>query len=331
MDNALVQKYHSLFLANKAQYQEMEMYYQGRTQTIRNYKKLANRSNLKVNCNFLKKFIKEECSYSVGNDINYISKSGDEEILKVIDTSFENLSTQHDIELMKTMLKFNKGFELYYIEDDEFKSKIISPLEGFLIKENNVVTGFGREYMIQGLEDELYLDIYTKEDIRHYKVGEDYSQCGDTKPNIFGFIPVGIARVGLEENRPDGICDDGIYDVGIYDTLYNDIKGAQDAYETNISDISNEISDFRNAYLTLVGAELDPEQAGEMQKLGILQAKDANAKFAWLIKDLKDTAIQNNLHELEDKMYQLSQHINHNEKISSNLSGVKRLPSFIEM
>lgn len=323
MDNALVQKYHSLFLANRNRYLEIEYCYNGFSPTMRTYKKIEDRSNLKISCNFLKKFLKEECSYSLGNDVNYISKSGNEEIIKVIDDNFQNLSTQHDIELMKTMLKFNRAFELFYINDDgEFKSKVISPLEGFLIRENNEIVGFGREYVVRGLEDQTYIDVYTKDSIYHYLVGEEYEEAGDGKLNVFGFVPVGIARLGLEEHHWCGLVDDGIYDDGIYDTLWNDIGALQSGYENVLSDAVNEISDFRNAYLTLSGAKLDEEQAKDMKKMGILQSDDANAKFGWLIKDLKDTATQNTLHDLEDKMYQLSQHINHNEHMHSNLSGV---------
>ncbi|MEG1256621.1 phage portal protein [Clostridium sp.] len=308
MKKELIQKYYSLFLSNKLIYGKMEDYYNGITDAMLDYKMVTERSNLKVNCNFLKKFIKEETSYSVGNDITYISKSSNENIINTIDWNFQTLSNQHDIELMKTMLKFNIAYELYYIETNEFKSKVISPLEGFLIKENNSVIGFGREYVVEGLNDKCYLDLYTKDKIYHYEVvGEDYSETRDATPNIFGFVPVGIAKLGKE---------------GIYETLYNDIKGLQDAYETNLSDLTNEISDFRNAYLVLTGAQLDVEQAKEMKKMGILQSDTPGAKFEWLIKNLNDTFIQNTLSTLEDKMYQLSQHINHNEQMQSNLSGV---------
>jgi SPP1 family phage portal protein len=316
MNNELVQKYHGLFLANRNVYMKMDNYYNGITDAMETYKMVTERSNLKVNCNFLKKFIKEETSYSVGNDITYISRSSDKGIIDTIGLNFQTLSTQHDIELMKTMLKFNIAYELYYIDEEEFKSKVISPLEGFLIKQNNVVIGFGREYMVEGIDDELYLDIYTQSSIHHYKVGEQYVEDKDATPNIFGFIPVGISRLGLQD-----------YDDGRFDTLYNDIKGLQDAYETNLSDLTNEISDFRNAYLVLTGAQLDEGQAASMKQMGILQTDDPNAKFEWLIKNLNDTFIQNTLSTLEDKMYQLSQHINHNEKLQSNLSGVNMLRS----
>jgi len=53
-----------------------------------------------------------------------------------------------------------------------------------------------------------------------------------------------------------------------------------------------------------------------------MQIKDKNGTAAWLIKNINDTFIQNTLNTMEDKMYQLSSHINHNEKMQSNLSSL---------
>ncbi|MDV3426652.1 MAG: phage portal protein [Bacillota bacterium] len=323
LDTALIQKFYGVYLANRDKYLEIERYYNGFTDAMEKYKMQTERSNLKVHTNFLKKFIKEEVSYSVGNDITYISKSSDEKIIKIINEHFSNLSTQHDIELMKTMLKFNKAYELYYIDEDgEFKAKVISPLEGFLIKENNNIVAFGREYISRGREDTTYLDIYTNDAIFHYKVGEEYILTGKSQSNIFGFVPVGVAQLGFSDYSWCELVNDGVYDNSIYDTLFYDIKYLQDAYETNVSDLTNEISDFRNAYLTIVGGQLDETLIKDMKKLGILQSNSSDTKFEWLIKNLKSDFIQENLSNLEDKMYQISSHINHNEKMQSNLSGL---------
>ena len=59
-----------------------------------------------------------------------------------------------------------------------------------------------------------------------------------------------------------------------------------------------------------------------MKKLGIIQLKNKNSDAAWLIKNVNDTFIQNTLDRYEDVMYQLACHINHNEKLQSNLSGI---------
>ncbi len=54
---------------------------------------------------------------------------------------------------------------------------------------------------------------------------------------------------------PVALCQ--LSEEGKDDTLFKDLKGLQDAYETNLSDISNEISDFRNAYMVLTGVQID--------------------------------------------------------------------------
>lgn len=286
-------------------YKKMYEYYKGKTDIDSSYQMQTDRSNLKVKVNFMKKFIKEEVSYSLGNDITYISKQGNKEVTDFIDLAFEELNEQHDIELAKTMLIFNKAYEVFYLEGDIFKSKVITPLEGFEVKDNKgIVQAFVRVFEVEEGEEKVkYIDVYTPDSIEHYK-GE-FESLGSTT-HYFGFIPYGKCEVGEE---------------GEFDTIYNDIKGLQDAYENNLSDLVNEISDFRNAYLILTGTDIDEPQAAEMKKLGIMELPEGG-KAEWLIKSLNDTFIQNTLATLEDKMYQLTQHINHNEKMQSNLSGV---------
>lgn len=131
--------------------------------------------------------------------------------------------------------------------------------------------------------------------------------------NIFSKVPVSIVRVG-----------------SYYESLYKKIKDLQDAYSTNLSDITNEISDFRNAYLKIVGAELDDTTQDEngktdldkMKEQGVLNLPTKDSDISWIIKNINDSFIQNTLSTQEDKMYQLSSHINHNEKLASNTSSL---------
>ncbi|WP_219716079.1 phage portal protein, partial [Clostridioides difficile] len=104
-------------------------------------------------------------------------------------------------------------------------------------------------------------------------------------------------------------------------TIFNDIKGLQDAYETNLSDISNEISDFRNAYLTFSGCNIKEDDLPRMKELGILQV-NGDGKIEWLIKDMNDTFVQNTLSSIKENMYEITSHINHNEKMQSNTSSL---------
>ena len=124
---------------------------------------------------------------------------------------------------------------------------------------------FGHVYRLA--EDEIYIDIYDDEKI--YNCDENFI-IEDSRDHIFGQVPVGICKLS---------------DEGKDDTLFKDLKGLQDAYETNLSDISNEISDFRNAYLTILGAQFDEEEDIEkMKEKGVMEIPNSDSKIEWLIK-----------------------------------------------
>jgi SPP1 family phage portal protein len=287
-------------------YDDMYKYYKGDTEAMRNYKMVTERSNNKVACNFIKKFVKEEVSYSVGNDVTYISRSGNENIIK--DTSYYmgHWSAKHDSDLLKKMLTFGFDFELYYVDkQNQFCSRIITPNKGYAYTDDLGNILFFMHIFTKKFDNRTYIDVYDDNLIYHYN--ENFEQIVAPSPHIFGIVPVVIAQVSEELE---------------YDTIYKDIKGLQDAYETNLSDISNEISDFRSAYLFVSGFKINDEDISKMKENGIIQVGTVDGKAVWLIKNINDQFIQNTLSTLEDKMYQLTSHINHNEKMQSNLSGV---------
>lgn len=289
-------------------------YYKGETDAILSYT-TTDRSNLKVNCNYLKKFVKEEASYSVGNAISYASKSGNDEIVQAIDLVGENFKENHDIDTFRNMVLFSIIYEVYFLDKwNCLQVKTIRPNEGYhkLDNEGNLeafIQVYNRTELVNGEEKIItYLDNYTDTTIEMYKVVDDNIILLETKPHYFGEIPVGVATISEEMDK---------------DTIYNDIKGLQDALETNLSDIANEISDFRNAYLVLTGITLEEEDAKNMKANGIIEMPVAEGKAEWLIKNINDTFIQNTISTLKAQIYELTSHINHNDaEQMSNASGV---------
>lgn len=287
-------------------YEKMYRYYKGDTDAIRKYKFLTERSNLKINTNFIKKFIKEEVSYTIGNPISYESRSNNDDIVKDIEYYTSHWNELHDTDLMKYLLIFTNVYELYYLnEDADFCSKIIKPIDGCMYSDPTGKVLFFIHTFKNDFDDESYIDVYTSDKIYHFD-NKFKETCRPTN-TLFGEVPVTHGELTFE---------------GHHDSLYNDIKGLQDAFETNLSDIGNEISDFRNAYLQFVGCNVDEEQLPNMKKLGVLQTNNPDAKISWLIKNINDTFIQNTLNRYVDTMYQLSCHINHNEKMQSNTSSL---------
>lgn len=305
MDLELIKKAYGKYSASRKEYEKMYEYYKGNTDAMNGYKLVTERSNLKINTNYIKKFVKEEVSYTIGNPITYESRKKNDNVIKDIEYYTAHWDELHDSDLMKYLLIFTNVYELYYINSNaEFCSKIIKPTEGLACCDESTgeVLFFIHEYK-KNLE--TCIDVYTKDKIYHYD--RLFNKIKEPTPHVFGEVPVTIGKLTLEEKD---------------DSLYKDIKGLQDAFETNLSDIGNEISDFRNAYLKFTGCTIDETKLPDMKKLGILQVNTPKADIDWLIKNINDTFIQNTLDRYEDTMYQISCHINHNERMQSNLSGI---------
>lgn len=304
----LVKKAYGSYHVFKNIYQKMYRYYKGDTDAIRKYLFVTERSNLKINLNYIKKFIKEEVAYTLGNDITYESRTENENVVKDIEYYTAHWNELHDTDLMKYLLIFTKVYELYYIDDNaDFCSKIIKPTEGYAYydESSKKVLFFIHSFKNDFDTTTSYIDVYTADKIYHFD--GKFNEISASTPNIFGEVPVSIGELTEE---------------GYDDSLYKDLKGLQDAFETNLSDIGNEISDFRNAYLLFKNCQIDENEVDDMKKLGVIQLPGDKADSKWLIKEINDTFIQNTLNRYEDTMYQLACHINHNEKMQSNLSGI---------
>lgn len=302
----LVKKSQDLFNKLKTKYEKMYQYYQGKTDAIGNYKFITSRSNNKINLNYIKKFVKEEVSYSVGKEISYESSSGNKEFVKDINYTISHWKSSHNIDLMKYMLIFSEVYELYYIDkDNNFSSKIIKPTEGYAFtNEFDEIILFIHCFKSEFTNKE-FIDVYSKNSM--WRLNDKFEIIKGPTNHIFKKVPVAHGVLSYEREN---------------DTIYSDIKGLQDAFETNLSDISNEISDFRNAYLKFLNSQVDKEDVEKMKELGILQFSNPDGNAEWLIKNINDTFIQNSLNTYEDKIYQIGCHINANEKMQSNTSSL---------
>ena len=304
----LVKKAYGSFYVFRNLYNKMYDYYKGDTDAIKKYLFVTERSNLKINVNFIKKFIKEEVAYTLGNDITYESRTDNKNVIKDIEYYTAHWDELHDTNVMKYLLVFTKVYELYYIDDNaDFCTKIIKPTDGYAYydKSSGKVLFFIHAFKNDFDSNISYIDVYTENYIYHFD--NKFNEIATPTDNIFKEVPITIGDLTEE---------------GADDSLYKDLRGLQDAFETNLSDVGNEISDFRNAYLLFKNAQVDDKDIPNMKKLGVIQFPQQGGDAAWLIKNINDTFIQNTLDRYEDTMYQIACHINHNEKLQSNVSGV---------
>lgn len=344
----LLKKCKQDFDMHKNKYFTMKRYYDGHTEALEKYQMVTKRANTKVRCNFIQKFVNEEASYCCGNKVTYSSHSDNTDVIEDIRINFKHWKEKHNKELCKQSLIFNEAYEFCYIDSNGlFNSLICTPLDSYVLKDDydNVILFIRFWTKKFDTTGNLYADVYTTSNITHYTVlGDVFTpiidsaiQLDDTAiqgnnndsvlfdnttgigsisnnadVNIFGQVPVSVVEMGT-----------------IDESLFSMLKGLQDGYETNLSDMVNEISDFRNAYLAFVNCKLDdtPDKNGKsdldrMKEKGIMNLPGEKADAKWVIKEINDSFVQNTLNTLEDKMYQLASHINNNEKLVSNTSSL---------
>lgn len=342
----LLKKCKQDFDMHKNAYLTMKRYYDGHTDALEKYQMITKRANTKVRCNFIQKFVNEEASYCCGNKVTYSSHSDNTDVVEDIRLNFRHWKEKHNKELCKQSLIFSEAYELYYVDSNGlFNSLICTPLDSYVLKDdyNNVILFIRFWTKKFDTTGNLYADVYTTANITHYTVlGDvftpiiDFAVSSPIQGNDNDTISFdNITGIGPISNNADinifGQVPVSVVEIGTIDeSLFNTLKGLQDGYETNLSDMVNEISDFRNAYLAFKGCKLDDtteDANGEtdldkMKRLGIMNLPGENADAKWLIKEINDSFVQNTLNTLEDKMYQLASHINNNEKLVSNTSSL---------
>ncbi len=337
----LIHKCYDDYISKKGHYDEINRYYYGNTDSLSKFKPREGRSNLKVNTNFEQKMIDEEAQYSFGNDITYSSTTGDKQCIEDIKYNLKNNAADHDNSLGIELVKMGVAYEINYYEkisetEYEFYNKIVSALDGYMYFEDDEPKFFLRMFKKQLDENKgkVYVDVYSKEGVYHYDTTFT-NEVEPMTPNLLGIFPVGYGVIGgkMYTNERGYVEGDK--------TIHRTTKTLQDAFETNFSDVVCEISDLRNAILKMYGIEAEDElddkgnpkvdettgktikKAPIVKDNCILLFGDKTSQDAeWLIKNINDTFIKNTRDDIKELIYALNSHIDNNEKMQSNLSGI---------
>ncbi len=283
-------------------YKQMRRYYDGDHDINYFYTRHPNRSNSVIVDNFIQKFINEECQYSLGNALSFVSLSGDKSIVDTIYNHTFHWKNNHNQEVMKQLEIFGTVYLLNYIDDKgRFSERIITPLNGICYCDTDENPICFIHFYKKKYEDEEYHDIYF--DNGTVETWRENTKIS-THTTQFKKCPVSVCKL---EN--------------INDTIFSKIKKLQDAYNTILSDQCNTISDYRNAYLVLTGVSIDEESEKKLTSHGLINLPSKDSTAQWLVKNMPDTYIQNMLVNLRSSMYENCNHIDGNEKLQSNTSG----------
>lgn len=288
--------------------QKYKNYYDGDHRILHDYDMQDSRSNRKLIFNFPRKFVDNETGYLLGKPVNFISKTDNKTVVDCIDRNISHWHKEHNINLRKQSEIFGESYELNYVNSDgEFCGTVLTPLNCYCLEDGtaarNVVLALHK--FSKAFEDDVeYLDVYTDSEILHYELKDGALTYTGKHPHIFERVPVIVCPANSE--RKSG---------------FEDVVSLFDAYNAINSDLVNEIADHRNAYLVIENAKLEDEDLLKMKKMGIIQVPKGG-KVSWLIKDINDSFVQNELENIERKIYDMMDEVNFNENWAANTSSL---------
>lgn len=266
--------------------------------------------NLECKSNWVSKFILEETAYALNKPVTYASKSGNGKFVDDILLTIDHFDLNHDQQIMRELEIYGKCFILYYFDKHgRLCERILNPTNAIAyVDENNNVERFIHFYQ-RKYESDKYYDVYypdgTIEIYKNNSLLEDR-----TEQHYLKRMPVSVCEIDEAE------------------TMYKKIGTLNDAYNELISNQQSLISEYRNCYLLMCDSNVSKESTDIVvkslkdKKKGIILYPNKDAKPEWLVKNINDTAIYNQQEILKTNLYAQSGHIDFNEKLSSNISGV---------
>lgn len=239
-----------------------------------------------------------------------IKKSHPDKAVNESITEFDRINNviDHDFEMIKNVCKYGHAFEYFY-QDEEAHTRLArnTPTEAFVVYEDSLRRSafFAVRYGYTEEGATRYGEILTKESIIEF-YGDELKE---SRPNPYAKIPI-VEWIMNEERM----------------SLYESISGLTDVFDKALGEKANDVEAFAEAYLAILGAEVDEDQVYRIRDDRIINiygtddAKDILVQF--LQKPTADNTQENLLERAERLIHKISMVPDINGESFGNASGV---------
>lgn len=219
----------------------------------------------------------------------------------------QNDIRDHEFELLKKACVYGHAFEyVYQNEQAQTKVTALNPKEMFVVYDDSLRTRalFAVRYGYHDLESGKtgkYGEVLTREEIHRFD-GDKFAQAEE---NPYGLIP--CVEYRLNDERMG---------------LFEGVAGLIEAYNHTLGEKANDVDAFAEAYLSIIGAELDEDDVYRIRDnrlinlYGTDNAKDVLVQF--LQKPTADGTQENLLNRLETLIYETSMVANISDETFGN-------------
>lgn len=228
---------------------------------------------------------------------------------KVNDFLRRNDSDDNVAELSKICSIYGHGFEFLY-QNEESETCLIynTPLDMFIVYDDTIAQKPLFAVRYRETEDELKGQLFTadSETVLSSEDGELF--FGDELPHYFGDVPI-IEYMENEERQ----------------SAFESVESLINAYDKALSEKANDVDYFADAYMKLLGMEIDKNTLDDIRDNRIINmfGQEVDKLIVdFMEKPNGDQNQENLLNRLENKIHQISMTANITDESFGNASGV---------
>lgn len=296
-----------------ARFLPLENMYKGNHEILRMEEKPLNKPDNRIVMNFAKYIVDTLNGYFLTIPIK-INHESDEYMAKLQDILDFNNIDDEQYELSKDMSIFGVGYEMLYL-DEEARENILhlSPKETFVIRDNSIRKRirYGVHYY-RDEENNLKGTFSDDQKIYYFAEGDKGLYISEEYSHYFGDCPIDEWR----ENEECQSAFESVY------TMINQVNKV-------ISEKANDVDYFADAYLKVIGVELEEEVLNKLRDSRIWNLYKTSNEIDgttpdvdFLSKPDADQTQENLLDRLEEKIYQLSMVPNLSDENFGTSSGI---------
>lgn len=272
-------------------------------------KKATYKPDNRIVINFPKYIVDTMNGFFIGNPIKTTAE--DAEVSDFVEY-IEQYNDQDDnnAELSKICDIYGRGYEMYYTDENaELCITYLSPLEAFMIYDESIVERplyFVRRYV--DWEGNEFGSISDSVGVRNFQITGGLKWLDEWQPHHFDGVP---ATEYVENGER----------LGIFETVMSSVN----AYNKAISSKMNDVDYFADAYMKILGMELDEEGMRHIRDNRIINmyGEDAGKLIVeFMQKPDGDTTQENLLNRLERLIFHVSMVADVSDEAFGSASGI---------
>lgn len=297
----------------KARFEPLEKMYKGNHAVLSMDEKPLNKPDNRIVVNFAKYIVDTLNGYFLGIPIK-INHEDEKFVEKITDISDFNDLEDEQYELAKDMSIYGVGYEMLYMDEEAMENILhVSPLETFVIRDNSIrkKIRYGVHYY-RDQSGNLKGTFSDNKNIYYFEEGENGLYISEEYSHYFGHCPV----IEYRENEECQCAFESVY------TMINQVDKV-------ISEKANDVDYFADAYLKVIGVELEEEVLSKLRDSRIWnlyktsnEVDGTTPDVDFLSKPDADQTQENLLNRLEEKIYQLSMVPNLSDENFGTSSGI---------